>query len=114
RIGGTDAGRVGRRVVFDDKDVVDADPFVVPGRVRGDPPELQVGLVAGVFGQQYRNRGDQRGGRWSDRRVGDERIRHVRERPGVAEPVLQRDRLDGIVGRAVDVPKVVGDANPAE
>ena len=95
-------------------DVVDADPLVVADRVRGDDPDLHDRLVVDrgrerdVHGRDERREARPGGG------VGHEAGRHVRVAAGRADAVLERDRLDGVVGRAVDVAQGVGDRDVGE
>src|SRR5690606_7935509 len=92
-------------------DVVDADPFVVAGGVRGHDPQLNQRLVVGVGGQVHRHRRVARAAGAAG--VGDVGLGHVAEVADAADAVVQGDLLGGVVGRGVDVAQAVGHLDAA-
>ena len=79
-----------------------------------DDPDLDERLVVHGRGQRDADGRDERREARAGRGVGDEAGGDVREVAARADAVLERDRLDRVVGRAVDVAQVVGDADVRE
>ncbi len=96
-----------------DGDVVDADPLVGADGVGGEDAQLDFGLVVDRGRQRRRDQGLVAGEVGAARGIGDVGRRHVGEGAAAADPPLQRDRLHGVVGRAVEVAQAVGDADVA-
>ena len=110
-IGGRRAGDRRRRIGRGgrDGDVVDADPLIGPGCVRGDDPDVHDRLVVRGGRQGDVDGRDERRDARPGRRVLYVAGRQVRVGPRRADPILERDLLEGVVGGVVDVAQVVGD-----
>ena len=87
-------------------DIVDADEFVIAGRVRCHDADFQQRLMRRRAWQRDGERRHKRGQAWAGGRVGNISPADICECARISDSILHDDLLNSVVGRSVDISRI--------